>query len=76
MHEWGARTRVSTVAPPWEPAPLDLAHAETVRAIVGRLQAGHGDKIRILRCPRCSRIARGPDDAQCPWCRASLGPTT
>lgn len=75
MHEWGARTRVSRVAPPWEPAPLDSAHVETVRSIVKQLQATHGDKIRIVPCPTCSRIIRGPDDAMCPWCRAILGPT-
>lgn len=71
MHEWGARARASTVAPPWEPAPFDGAHAEQVRAIVRRLRAEHAE-LSMLRCARCGRIGRGPDDLRCPWCRASL----
>jgi hypothetical protein len=71
MHEWGARTRVALVAPPWEPAPFDAAHAEQVRGIVRRLQADHGEDLQMLRCARCSRVGRGPGDAFCPWCRAS-----
>jgi hypothetical protein len=75
MHEWGARTRVSNVPPPWVPEPVDRVHAETVRAIVRGLQSEHGGRIRIVNCPTCSRIVRGPDDVQCPWCRARLGPS-
>jgi rubrerythrin len=70
MHEWGARARASTVAPPWEPATFDEAHAAQVRAIVRRLRADHPDLV-ILRCARCGRIGRGPDDPRCPWCRAT-----
>lgn len=69
MHEWGARARASTVAPPWEPVPFDDAHAEQVRAIVRRLRAAHPE-LSILRCARCGRIGRGPDDPRCPWCHA------
>ena len=71
MHEWGARARMRTVAPPWEPAPFDTRHAEQVRAIVHRLRADHGAAIRIRRCSRCNRIGRGPADSQCPWCLAT-----
>ena len=70
MHEWGARARASTVAPPWEPATFDDAPAEQARAIVRRLRADHPD-LQILRCARCGRIGRGPTDPRCPWCRAS-----
>lgn len=73
MHEWGARARkLLPEVPAWEPAPLDKAHAAQVSAIVQRLQAAHGDKIRISRCAKCNRIGRGPDDTQCPWCLASV----
>lgn len=72
MHEWGARARFAPVAPPWEPAPFDAAHAEQVLGIVRRLQADHGDELRILRCTRCARVGRGPGDAFCPWCRADV----
>lgn len=74
MHEWGARARASTVAPPWEPATFDDTHAEHVRAIVRRLRADHPDLV-IPRCLRCGRIGRGPADSRCPWCRAEVGAT-
>jgi rubrerythrin len=70
MHEWGAHARTKTTAPPWEPAPIDAAHAEQVSAIVRRLRAEHGTEIRIRRCGVCGRVARRPTDEQCPWCLA------
>jgi len=72
MHEWGARARASTVAPPWEPVPFDETHAEQVRVIVRRLQRDHGDAIAIARCPRCDKVGRTPADAACPWCGARI----
>ena len=72
MHEWGATARVRHVAPPFEPVPFDAAHAGQVAAIVRRLRADHGEEIQILRCSTCGRIGRGPADAQCPWCRATV----
>jgi hypothetical protein len=75
MHEWGARARkLLPAVPPWEPAPFDTAHAEQVRTIVARLRAVHGAAIAIPRCPKCSRIGRAADDAQCPWCLAPALP--
>jgi hypothetical protein len=71
MHEWGAKTRTRSVAPPWEPAPFDPAHADQVGAIVRRLRTEHGEHIRIRRCGACDRVARGPEEEQCPWCRAT-----
>jgi hypothetical protein len=71
MHEWGARARMRTAAPPWEPAPFDTRHAEQVAAIVRRLRADHGGAIQLRRCSRCNRIGRAPTDSQCPWCRAT-----
>jgi rubrerythrin len=68
MHEWGARARSATVAPPWEPAPFDEPHAEQVRAIVRRLRADH-PALEFARCHHCGRIVRGPADPVCPWCR-------
>lgn len=68
MHEWGARARASTTAPPWQPAPFDAAHAAEARAIVARLRASHGAAIEIARCAHCARVQRGPDAASCPWC--------
>ena len=73
MHEWGAHARSATVAPPWEPASLDAAHAAKVGAIVQRLRADHPE-IAILRCARCGRIGRGSTDGRCPWCLATDPP--
>lgn len=71
MHEWGAKARTKLVdAPPYEPAPFDEGHARQVTAIVARLRADHPDAIRIRRCAVCGRVARKPDDTQCPWCLA------
>ena len=73
MHEWGAHARASTVAPPWEPAPFDGEHAEQVRSIVRRLRADQPG-LKILRCSKCARIGRGPQDSRCPWCRTTDPP--
>jgi rubrerythrin len=71
MHEWGAKARTKlTAPPPYEPAPFDERHANQVTAIVTRLRAEHPDTIRIRRCGVCGRVARRPDDTQCPWCLA------
>ena len=71
MHEWGARARTKLVnAPPYEPAPFDESHARQVTAIVTRLRVDHPETIRIRRCAVCGRVARRPDDEQCPWCLA------
>ena len=73
MHEWGARARkLLPQTPPWEPAPFDEKHAAEVKAIVQRLQATHGVQIQLARCPACSKIGRGPEDSQCPWCLTKL----
>lgn len=68
MHEWGARARASTVAPPWQPVPFDEAHVASARAIVQRLRAAHGTAVEPVRCARCAKVLRGPDDPVCPWC--------
>ena len=71
MHEWGAKARTKLVAvPPYEPAPFDEGHARQVTDIVARLRAAHPEAIRIRRCAVCGRVARKPDDSQCPWCLA------
>ena len=68
MHEWGARARSATVAPPWEPPPFEAGHVEQVRSIVRRLRSEHPD-LEFARCHHCERIVRTPDDPVCPWCR-------
>jgi hypothetical protein len=68
MHEWGAHARMASVAPPWEPLPLDPGHVETARAILARLRAAHGDAITIARCPHCKRVVRDSAVATCTWC--------
>jgi len=68
MHEWGARARMVTVAPPWDPLPLDPRHVEQARAIVARLRTTHGDAIVIARCARCRHVLRDAVVATCPWC--------
>jgi len=73
MHEWGAHARAATVAPPWEPLPLDPAHAEQARAVVARLRAKHGEAITIARCGKCQRVLRDAAIATCPWCGAPTG---
>jgi hypothetical protein len=72
MHEWGAKLRFWKEPPPWQPAPIDQQHYAQLQAIVKRLQAAHGDEIRVAHCPKCGRIGRTPADDQCPWCLAKL----
>jgi hypothetical protein len=74
MHEWGAHARMATVAPPWQPLPLDAGHAEEGRAIVARLRATHGDAMAIARCAHCTRVLRDPAVGMCPWCGLETRP--
>ena len=73
MHEWGAHARSATIAPPWEPAPFDQAHAAEARAIAARLRATHGTAVDPARCAYCRRVLRGPGAATCPWCGRAAG---
>jgi hypothetical protein len=73
MHEWGAHARAATVAPPWQPAPFDEAHAAEARGIVERLRAVHGAAVDPARCGRCARVLRGPGATRCPWCGEGAG---
>jgi len=68
MHEWGAHARAASVAPPWEPLPLDPRHVAFARSVVARLRAEHGDAIAIARCVACTRVLRSPEALACPWC--------
>jgi len=74
MHEWGAHARSASVAPPWQPLPLDPRHAAEGRAAVDRLRKTYGEAIRIARCVQCTRILRDPNVATCPWCGLETRP--